>query len=302
MINFRYHVVSLVAVFLALAIGVIAGTTVINHEVVKGLEASDRTLRNRLSTQQDENDALKNELSLWKSFGTGITPSFVKDRLKGKKVVLLIANGVSGSIVGDVEDTLRAAGASRAGTITFSAKWALTDDPTKQQLGLAVGAGSTSDPAALERQAAQRLAQRLAVAGNPGEKGDLINSLKEDGFITIDDPTGGEFPPAGSLIVWLSSGSNDPSPPDAQFTLPLLRGLAGTAPIAVGEPLGAAVSLSDAIKDDAALSRSIATADHVDQIPGWISLVAGLHDVAAGLQAPHYGVRRGDSGVAPVAP
>jgi hypothetical protein len=302
MINFRYHIVSLVAVFLALAIGVIAGTTVINHEIVKGLEASDRTLRNALSTQQDANDALKNELALWQSFGTGITPLFVKERLKGKKIVLLIASGANGGMVGDIEDTLRDAGASRAGSITFSTKWALADDPTKQQLGLALGSASTSDPADLERHAAQRLSQRLAVSGNPSQKGDILKTLTDDGFISLNDQSGGEFPPAGALIVWLSSGNTNPSPPDAQFAVPFLKGLAGTAPIAVGEPLGAADSLTDQIKADAGLLRSIATVDHADTTPGLISLIAGLRDVAAGLPAPHYGVRRGNSGVAPIAP
>jgi hypothetical protein len=302
MINFRYHIVSLVAVFLALAIGVIAGTTVINHEIVKGLEASDRTLRRSLSTQQDANDALQAELSLWESFGTAITPSFIKDRLHGKRLVLLIANGVSGKMVGDVEDKIRDAGGSRAGTITFSDRWTLADDATKQQLALALGAGSTSDPADLERQAAQRLSQRLAVTGNPDADGDLLKTLNDDGFISVKDQTGGQFPPSEAILVWLSSGNPDPSPPDAQFTLPLLRGLAGTTPIATGEPLGAAVSLSDQIKDDAALSRSVATVDHVDTIPGLISLIAGLRDVSGGLPAPHYGVRRGSSGVAPIAP
>jgi len=302
MINFRYHIVSLVAVFLALAIGVIAGTTVINHEIVKGLEASDRTLRNALSTQQDANDALKNELSLWESFGTAISPSFVKGKLSGKKIILLIAAGTNGGLVGDVEDALRQAGASRAGSITFSTKWALGDDATKQQLGLALGTASSSDPADLERRAAQRLTQRLAVSADPGAKGDILKTLVDDGFISLNDQSGGQFPPAGSLMVWLSSGNADPSPPDGQFTLPFLKGLAGTEAMAVGEPFGAADSITDQIKADATLLHSVATVDHVDTIPGLISLIAGLRDVAAGLVAPHYGVRRGNSGVAPVAP
>jgi len=99
MINLRYHIVSLVAVFLALAIGVIAGTTVINDQVVKGLERSDKTLRDSLKTQQNANSTLKSELNLWETWGGSVAKQIEKDELKGKTVVLLLSNGVDGKIV-----------------------------------------------------------------------------------------------------------------------------------------------------------------------------------------------------------
>ena len=68
MLNLRYHIVSLVAVFLALGIGVIVGVTVINHGIVDqlqkrldGVEASDRKTRS-------DNDRLSNQLRTWDRF------------------------------------------------------------------------------------------------------------------------------------------------------------------------------------------------------------------------------------------
>jgi hypothetical protein len=43
----------------------------------------------------------------------------------------------------------------------------------------------------------------------------------------------------------------------------------------------------------------VATVDHVDTILGLAGLVSGLHDVVAGLPAPHYGRRSGTTAVAP---
>src|SRR5205814_6867849 len=83
-INLRYHIVSLVAVFLALAIGVIAGTTVINDQVVKGLERSDGTLRRLLKAQQDANASLNGELNLWQTWGGSVAKGIEQDKLKGK--------------------------------------------------------------------------------------------------------------------------------------------------------------------------------------------------------------------------
>ena len=93
MINLRYHIVSLVAVFLALAIGVIAGTTVINDQVVKELERSDRALRTALTTQQNANSALKSQVALFNSWGDAIAKKLEADQLRDRNVVLILSNG-----------------------------------------------------------------------------------------------------------------------------------------------------------------------------------------------------------------
>ena len=48
MINFRYHIVSLIAVFLALAIGVIMGSAVIDRAIVNRLEDQQTSLERRI--------------------------------------------------------------------------------------------------------------------------------------------------------------------------------------------------------------------------------------------------------------
>jgi len=299
MINLRYHIVSLVAVFLALAIGVIAGTTVINDQVVKELERSDRALRTALATQQDANTALKSQVSLFNSWSDTIAKKLEKDQLRDRTVVLLLSNGVDGKIVSNVQDALTQAGAARAGTITFSNKWNLADPGTRAQLGAIMGLGSTATTADVASQGAQRIATRLDTPSDLNASGDLLQALVQGGFIQVSNVGAGAFPPAGSLVIWLSSGSHNPSPPDAQISLPLLRALVGRMTVAVGEPLNSPDSLSDQIHGDAVLARAVATVDHVDTIPGVAALVVGLHDVAAGLPAPHYGRRAGATAVAP---
>lgn len=299
MINLRYHIVSLVAVFLALAIGVIAGTTVINDQLVKGLERSDRTLRNALATEQDTNDSLKAQLSMWQSWGSAAAAKLERDQLRGRNVVLLIANGVQGKLLGDLQDVIATSGANLEGSITFGSKWSLPDDQSRQQLATALGASQAAGDD-LVRQAATRLAERLETSADPNATGDLLQSLSQAGFLTVTDQTGGTFPAAASLVIWISSGDTKPSPPDGTFTMPLLRALVGHMLVAVGEPLGSPDSLSDQVRGDSKLSSSIPTVDHVDTIPGQIGLIAGLHDVSSGETAPHYGVHRGTTGPAPV--
>ena len=299
MINLRYHIVSLVAVFLALAIGVIAGTTVINDQVVKGLQRSDATLRRSLARQQDTNTDLKAELGLWETWGNTVAKGMEKDALKGRTVVLLLSSGVDGKVVSNVQNALTVAGATRGGSITFSSRWNLGDATVVQQLGSIFGLGPAATAADVATQGADKMATRLDTPGDPSASGDLLQALSQGGFIQVSDPTGGSFPTAGSLVMWLSSGAANPSPPDGQFSLPLLRSLVERASVAVGEPMRSADSLSDQIHGDAALNKTVATVDHVDTIPGVAALILGLHDVAAGLPAPHYGTRRGTTAVAP---
>jgi len=233
MINLRYHIVSLVAVFLALAIGVIAGTTVINDQVVKGLERSDKTLRDLLKTQQNANASLKGEVSLWETWGGSVAKGLEKDKLKGKTVLLLLSNGVDGKIVSNVQNALTVAGATRGGSISFSGRWNLSDTTAVQQLGSIFGLGPAATPADVATQGADKMASRLDTPADPGSSGDLLHALSQSGFIQVSDPPGGSFPPAGSLVVWLSSGAQNPSPPDGQFSLPLLRALVERAAVAL---------------------------------------------------------------------
>jgi hypothetical protein len=299
MINFRYHIVSLVAVFLALAIGVIAGTTVINDQVVKGLQRSDATLRASLSRQQDSNATLKSQLDLWQTWGSGIATRMEKNALKGRTVLLLLSSGVDGKIVSNVENALTVAGATRGGSITFSSKWNFADDAARQQLATIFGLGPAATATDVATEGADRIATRLDTPGDPTLAGDVLQGLSQTGFIQVSDPTGGVFPSAGSLVIWLSSGAADPSPPDGQFSMPLLRALVEHLPVALGEPMGSTDSLTDLIHGDPTLNKAVATVDHVDTIPGVAALIAGLHDVAAGLPAPHYGTHRGATAIAP---
>jgi Copper transport outer membrane protein, MctB len=299
MINLRYHIVSLVAVFLALAIGVIAGTTVINDQVVKGLERSDKTLRASLKTQQDSNVSLKSALNLWETWGSTVAKGIEKDKLKGKTVLLLLSDGVDGRIVSNVQNALTIAGATRGGSITFSSRWNFGDANVVQQLASIFGLGPAATASDVATQGSDKFAVRLDTPGDPNAAGDVLQALSQSGFIQVSDPTGGSFPAPGSLLIWLSSGAANPSPPDGQFSLPLLRALVERASVGVAEPMDSADSLSDQIHGDATLNKTVATVDHVDTIPGVAALIAAMHDVAAGLPAPHYGTRRGTSAVAP---
>ena len=58
MIDFRYHLVSIVAVFLALAIGIVLGSTELQGSTIDGLRTVSNSLRSQLSAVSAERDGL----------------------------------------------------------------------------------------------------------------------------------------------------------------------------------------------------------------------------------------------------
>ena len=59
MINFRFHIVSLVAVFLALALGIVIGSTVIDRAIVDNLNDRLDTIKRESSETDKRNDELE---------------------------------------------------------------------------------------------------------------------------------------------------------------------------------------------------------------------------------------------------
>ena len=117
MLNLRYHVVSLVAVFLALGIGVIVGVTVINKGIVDQLkkrldsvEASDRKTRK-------DNDRLATQLRTWDRFIEQGRPDLLAGQLKGVPVLLVGVDGIDRKPVADLRSQVVDAGATVEGTL-----------------------------------------------------------------------------------------------------------------------------------------------------------------------------------------
>ena len=62
MINFRFHLVSLVAVFLALALGVVMGSTVIDRAIVDRLSSQIDSVKKRADAERADNRALRDQV------------------------------------------------------------------------------------------------------------------------------------------------------------------------------------------------------------------------------------------------
>ena len=68
MISFRFHVVSITAIFLAIAIGVVVGSTYVDGAVVDRLERQIRTVEDNVAEVREENSRLEDQLETTREY------------------------------------------------------------------------------------------------------------------------------------------------------------------------------------------------------------------------------------------
>jgi hypothetical protein len=315
-ISLRYHIVSLVAVFLALALGIVVGSTVLQEGTVSVLRATGERVRQESEKNSRENVALKQDQARLQSFGAAVLPELVQNRLKGRSVVLVDTDKVDSGMRNGVRKVLEDAGAQVDGQITFSdERLALAAEAERTAMGrlLATDAGA---PEVLRGELVRRLANRLATpAAIPQEDNqrasDMLTGLQDADFLAdlkLGRPLAAgtdPFPRQGSLFVLLGpavTATATAVAPDA-FLVPLADQLSARtgAPVAGGEQAAvpAASSWITALRNNRAVSRRVSGIDSVDTVYGQLALVQALQGSLQQLPAGQYGIKDGASGLLP---
>ena len=115
MFDFRYHVVSLAAVFLALILGILVGVAISDPELANRTELiRQREQIGDLEEQLQAADDRSRRRDAAERFLELAYPAVMQDRLAGRRVLLVFVGSVDGAIRGAVDRTLEDAGASLA--------------------------------------------------------------------------------------------------------------------------------------------------------------------------------------------
>lgn len=112
MFDFRYHALSLAAVFLALVIGLLLGVAVGDRELVSSArEDLERSLQRDVQEQRDEAERLRAQLRRNDRFADAAYPLLVGGELEGRRVGLLFLGGADEGVAGRVRAALEDTGA-----------------------------------------------------------------------------------------------------------------------------------------------------------------------------------------------
>lgn len=160
MINLRYHVFSLVAVFAALAIGIVVGSTTVRSGLVDNLRGNVERAEERITEVETENDELSTrarQLELLEEDGVQL----VADAVPGVPILWITAPGLDGDVWRGVQRMARSAGAVTIGRVVVEREVFDTEDVADLADALD---SSSSDPAELQAILGATLAARIAGA------------------------------------------------------------------------------------------------------------------------------------------
>jgi hypothetical protein len=313
MINFRYHIVSLVAVFLALAIGVIMGTAVIDNAVVDRLEAQQRTLDGQVAKVRGDNAQLRDDVDGLQAVSSRLVEEGMA-RLKDVPIVVIGVRGGTTEGLDEVRDLLDVAGARMVGTLWLTDRWALKDGKSADDLRAAVGATSTT-LTVLRSQGLQALASALrwSPIESQADSRVVLEALRKAGFVDFESTQGQSQPvpkPESEDRFLLYSGQGAGGS-DRTVSLPFARALIFTlndrapAKVVVAEP-GLPDKAGDdelvvPLREDDLASRQLSTVDDLAEVTGRYAVALALADLGRS-QVGHFGRGPHAQSLLPVAP
>ena len=310
MISFRYHIVSIVSVFLALAVGVALGGGPLKGEVDNTLVEQVKADRARKAELQAEIASLKGTDQFSNQFAETIAPGLIGGVLKGHVVTLVVLPSAQQSEVGELADMVRTAGGSVGGTVRIGD--GLLDAQNKQlvdELGtqLQDGASDVSVPA--DASGYERIGALLARAiGTPtaggaevdGTSDSILAGLSTAGLLSTD----GDLTRRGDLVL-VVAGAGQATGEQAQSANSILTTIAealdsDTGGVVVAGPTASAHEdgVVRAIRDDVVAARDISTVDTLGLAAARVVTMMALAGQANG-QTGHYGAVDAADGAMP---
>jgi hypothetical protein len=118
-IDFRYHLVSLVSVFLALAVGIVLGAGPLKEPIGESLQSQVDALRTDRDTLRTNLDAAKGNIDKQNEFVTAAAPDLIKGALKDKDVSIIAAPDADSEQVEEVSNRIKEADGTIAGDVSF---------------------------------------------------------------------------------------------------------------------------------------------------------------------------------------
>jgi hypothetical protein len=308
-INLRYHIVSLVAVFLALGLGIVMGTTVIDRVTVDALNDRLDTVQRSQGAVRDENGRLKAQVDQGQDFAVATRDQLLRGHLRNVPVLIVAVAGVDRRPVDELRQALVGAQANLEGTVWFTPKMRLNSDGDVRALATALDL-PVGSPDAVRRQALAKVAsarETTAAEASP------LAALQIAGFITYEAPplptstTTTSAPPTLAALPlpntrYLVVSGAGAEVGDDVVAVPLVQAYAQASGRVVAVESGVDTDGGRAVfvgllRSDSLAAR-MSTVDNIESPMGQTAAVLALEDLGV-PRFGHYGVGRGAQRVLP---
>jgi hypothetical protein len=322
-IDFRYHLVSIVAVFLALAIGIVLGSTELQGPVYNALSSTTGKLENELGQVSSQRDAAQQRADLGEGYAQAVQPVVLHDLLAGQKLLIVTEPGASASAVAGISTAAADAGATVTGQIDLQNKFFDTSATTQDSLNqvnqdIAVHAGIALQAGGIQQQAAQVIASQILTksagsqasqqptvqqpsTGPNSDVQSMLGAYANLGFLTISGQP--DTPATLAVIVTPQTAPPDGSAdPLDQMLVPVAEELAAasSATVVAGTSAGSGPGSPIAVLRSNNVSSQVSTVDDADLVAGQTVVIQALAVLLNGGKAGSYGfTANGASAVAP---
>jgi Copper transport outer membrane protein, MctB len=312
-IDFRYHIVSIVSIFLALAVGIVLGAGPLKEDIGNGLSQQTSALRAEKTQLRTQLDAAKAGAAARDTFAAAVGPVIMKSQLSDKTVALVIAPGADADLVKSTSAALVTAGAKVGSTVTLTDAWA---DPAKRtfrntlanQLAQLVKAPL----AAGQDQLAASVLSRAILGGNgqSTQRVDPSASGALDGLVAGDLLKISDNVVPSSAVVFIGGPVKGSTQPDTDARLAtyveLVRSLdaAGSGVVVAAVPSNSADptasgDLVAAVRKDSDAAKVASTVDDADLPMGQTTLVLALAQQYSG-SVGQYGMAADAKAISPI--
>jgi hypothetical protein len=304
-ISFRYHLVSLVAVFLALALGIVVGTTALNGPITKDLRHQVDAAKSQRDAYARQVKVLHSELSNAGQFAATYGSQLVTGTLSGKTVLLVELPGATSGMQDGIDTLLTAAGAKIGGRISVTSEYldpsrggGITSLATGPAHPIGLTLPETSNAADL---GGALLAYVLLGKGQQTDLSQVLGGFSELHMITVAGSSGVT---PGTAVVVLAPGSQPANSYRSNAELALVDALAhagGHVVVAGNSSAATAGGLVAAVRETGASRGIVATVDDANDSLGQVSTVLALSAAIKG-QVGQYGTEQGADALFPPPP
>jgi hypothetical protein len=325
MVTFRFYLVSVVAFFLALAVGVVVGS-VLDEGISQGLQERLDGVEQNLDDTVALIDEKNAEIADLREFARAVAPFAGEDRLAEISTLVVAEPGIANQAVEDLVGSLRAAGSSVEGIVWLESSWSLEDEESRrrfeeiagesgrtvEQLQVDVINGILAEASSTEPGAGEDPSGEDA-PGSSGESAStdavaffdspLLSELQDAGFVRLVPLGGGEAVPPGSsasvvAVTGTASrlevpGSAAADVAEAAGALQLPSVLAEVHQPNSDEERGALVMRAGEVA-----AAPFSTVDDLDLVAGRVATVLALEQGRDGVVG-RYGYGPGADGVLP---
>ena len=324
MIDFRYHLVSIVAVFLALAIGIVLGSTELQGPTYNFLNKTTAKLQNEYDQARTQLATAQAQATLGEEYAQAVEPTVLRDLLSGQRLLIVTEPGAQASVISGITTAANDAGATVTGQINLQPKFFDTSGTTQdtlnqtnldiaQRAGITLNSGTT-----YQQQAAQVIASEILTksSGSAAAQQASIQPTSANQAVSAQTMlsayaasqfllTSGQ-PATPATLAIVVTPQNAPSDGSADLLDQVVVSLAeefaakSSATVVAGSSGGSGPGSPIAVLRSNNVSNQVSTVDDADLVSGQTVAIEALATLLNGGKAGSYGFT--DNGAIAVAP